>query len=68
MIDYRKILIAYIDMVGEAEGVDFIRESKDLTPEENAALFRAGAAGSVFDDHKTKLLKWADELEGKTSP
>lgn len=64
-IDYRKILIAYIDYVAECEGTDFLPAKIDsLTSNENAALLRAGAecpdAGSI---HKERLLKAANELD-----
>jgi hypothetical protein len=39
MIDYRKILIAYIEHVVSCEGTDFMPDSLDgLTPEEYEAL------------------------------
>lgn len=63
MVDYRKILLEYISMVGEAEGVDFIRESENLTPEENAALFEAGAdSAGAGGSYKEKLLAEAKRL------
>lgn len=47
MIDYEKLLIKYIDHVGEMEGVDFIPKNgvqvrtSDFTEEEIVALWKA---------------------------
>jgi len=38
MINYREILIKYIDIVGEAEGVSFIYHHPSLSNEEFKAL------------------------------
>lgn len=44
MIDWRKILMAYISHVGACEGIDFLPAELDgLTAEENAALNEAAA-------------------------
>jgi hypothetical protein len=64
-VDYRKILVKYIENVGLCEGVDFIyKQINGLTPAEVAELARAGADGSdINEEYRQELLKMARELE-----
>lgn len=62
MIDYRKVLIAYIDHVGHCEGTDFLPATlDDLTTEENIALHEA-AAETANDAHAGALIGHAGHL------
>jgi hypothetical protein len=57
--DWRKILIAYINHVGECEGADFLRRYiPGLSLEENLELHRAASEGIVSKEHRQKLLDW----------
>lgn len=61
-VDYRKILIAYIDHISACEGIDFLPVSlDDLTVAENIALNEAAIdVGSITSDHRAELLKYID--------
>jgi hypothetical protein len=66
-IDYRKILIAYIDYVGAREGIDFLpayeSELEGLSRVEIAALYEAAATSFTnTDTHYVKLMKAAEDL------
>jgi hypothetical protein len=61
-IDYRKILIAYIKTVGEAEGVDFVDPMQELTDEENAELLELSVQAQRPGWHREDRLKTAAQF------
>lgn len=64
-MDYRKTLLAYIEYVGQCEGVDFLPADLDgLTNEENLALNEAAAEVGCTDKHRARLLKHVAMLRG----
>jgi hypothetical protein len=64
VIDWRKILVAYIDHVGEAEGVDYLPGVSCLSDIENAELARAASEGNCSPEHKAALLCYAKRRLG----
>jgi hypothetical protein len=61
VIDYKKILLAYMKTVGETEGVDFVDPMTELTDEENAVFLELAAEGCV-DWQKERRLKLAAQF------
>jgi hypothetical protein len=69
MIDYRKILIAYVDHVGECEGVDFLEDGPaahqpGLTEEEAVELAKIRDIGRIPG---CRFYKQDDDADASTS-
>jgi hypothetical protein len=67
MVDYRKLLTAYINHVGDMEGVTYVVELEDLTSLENAWLLLNVAECSFhaqprFEVYRQSLIKRSNEL------
>jgi hypothetical protein len=69
-MDYRKILVAYIDHVGYSEGTDFLpAELRGLTAEENAALAQAAIdAGNSSTGHVGELTDYLTKISPTETP
>ena len=67
LVDYRKILSAYIDNVGCCEGVNFLPAELDrLTAEENIALHEAALEiDDSTERHKNDLREMIYRLRAK---
>lgn len=64
-VDYRKILIAYINHVGSVEGVDFLGDDQStfvagLSDEENVELAKARDATSPEEGGRHAVSRYYD--------
>jgi hypothetical protein len=61
-VDYKKILLAYIDLVGMSEGVDFVGPLRELTDEENAEFLELSVQAQRPGWHREHRLKTAAQF------